>query len=89
MIKHPQVLFTQILLVLLFIQALPAEAQWIRKADALRRRSEVTSVAYNNKLYCFLGFNDADLNPESSCEVYDPATNKWTLLASIPAGKTI
>ncbi len=72
---------------LLFTLAAPA--QWVQKADALRPRSEVTSVVYNNKLYTFLGFSNADLETNSSNEVYDPATNTWQLLAPIPNGKSM
>ena len=64
-------------------------AQWIRKADAQRRRSETTSVVYNDKLYTFLGFADSSLNGEPSSEVYDPATNTWTLLRSLPVDKMV
>lgn len=63
----------------------PSSAQWVRKADGLRTRSEVTSVIYNSKLYTFLGFSNWELKPEPTSEVYDPAANTWKLLASIPS----
>jgi N-acetylneuraminic acid mutarotase len=66
-----------------------SQAQWQAKSPALRKRSETTSVVYNGKLYTFLGFKDRDLNPEESSEVYDPATDAWTLLAAIPTGKAM
>ena len=47
-------------------------SQWLSKASALRKRSEVTSVVYNGKLYAFLGFRDSSLNVEPSAEVYVP-----------------
>ncbi|HEX8528504.1 MAG TPA: malectin domain-containing carbohydrate-binding protein [Cytophagales bacterium] len=77
------------LLAFALLVTLAAPAQWVRKADALRPRSEVTSVVYNNKLYTFLGFGNADLQTSPSSEVYDPATNTWQLLADIPAGKSM
>ncbi len=61
-----------------------SSAQWIRKADAFKKRSEFAGVVYNSKLYAFLGFGNDQLEPESSSEVYDPATDTWTMLASIP-----
>jgi hypothetical protein len=67
----------------------PSSAQWTSKANALKKRSEVTSVVYNGKLYTFLGFSDSLLNVESSSEVYDPAINTWTLLSSLAANKTV
>jgi|GEM_PF-2942260 len=66
-----------------------APAQWVQRADALHPRSEVASVVYNNKLYTFLGFSNDALDVNSSSEVYNPATNTWQLLASIPAGKSM
>lgn len=67
------------------ICAASSHAQWNKKADGLRTRSEVTSVVYNSKLYTFLGFKDWELIPEPASEVYDPATNSWKLLASVPS----
>jgi hypothetical protein len=77
------------LLVFALLFTLAAPAQWVQRADALRARSEVTSVVYKNKLYTFLGFSNADLETNSSSEVYDPATNTWQMLASIPEGKSM
>ncbi len=78
-----------LLLLFTLLVTLAAPAQWVQKADALRPRSEVTSVVYNNKLYTFLGFGNADLETNASSEVYDPATNTWQPLASIPDGKSM
>ncbi len=62
-----------------------SSAQWTKKADGLKTRSEVTSVVYNSKLYTFLGFSNWELKPEPTSEVYDPAANSWKLLASLPS----
>ncbi|MBD0258422.1 MAG: carbohydrate-binding protein, partial [Cytophagales bacterium] len=78
-----------VLLAFALLVTLAAPAQWVQKADALRPRSEVTSVVYNNKLYTFLGFSNADLQTNGSSEVYDPATDTWQLLAAIPEGKSM
>lgn len=64
-------------------------AQWIEKADALKTRSEVAGVVYDSKLYTFLGFSNSALETEPSSEVYDPATDTWSLLASIPEGASV
>jgi hypothetical protein len=63
-------------------------AQWARKADGIVPRSEVVSVDYKGKIYVFFGFRDSLLREvEPSAEVYDPSTNTWQLLDSVPAGK--
>jgi N-acetylneuraminic acid mutarotase len=85
----PRLVQAVLLFVFLLLHILPASAQWVRKTDALKKRSEVTSVVYNNKLYCFIGFGNSSLDVEPSSEVYDPATNTWSLLASMPSGKTV
>lgn len=63
-------------------------AQWTRVADALRKRGECPSIVYNNKVYVFGGYGEHP-NFENDNEVYDPATNSWSLIASFPAGKAI
>ncbi|MDQ3291159.1 MAG: hypothetical protein M3Q05_07700, partial [Bacteroidota bacterium] len=42
-----------LLTALLFFQVNFSFAQWTRKADALRKRSECPSVLYKNKIYVF------------------------------------
>ncbi|WP_185272922.1 Kelch repeat-containing protein [Adhaeribacter swui] len=63
-------------------------AQWTRKADALKKRSECPSIMYKNKIYVFGGFGEYP-NFELAAEMYDPATNKWTLRAPFPSGKKV
>lgn len=75
--------------VILFLFSSAVSAQWIKKANALKVRSEIGSVVYNNKVYTFFGFRNYSLNIESSVEVYDPAANTWKLLASLPSNKTM
>ena len=43
---------------------------------------------YKNKIYVFGGFGEHP-NFEAASEVYDPALNKWSLLASMPSGKAV
>ncbi len=64
-------------------------AQWIKKANALRTRSEVNSVVYNGKLYAFLGFLNSDHIADPTSEVYDPVSDTWKLLDSLPLNKAI
>ena len=60
-------------------------AQWVRRENSIKPRSDLSeSIVYNSKLYTFMGFNDSKRNAEPSSEVYDPVTNHWTGLASIP-----
>ena len=73
----------------IFLLPATVDAQWVQKADGIVTRSEVPSVVYNGKLYAFMGFKNSSLEVESTSEVYDPATNKWTLLAPIPTGKAM
>lgn len=74
----------------LLLVATSSFAQWISRTNGLRPRSEVTSVAYNGKVYAFFGFSDSLLTVvERSAEVYDPVTHTWTLLASVPVGKAV
>ncbi|MEP6594969.1 MAG: carbohydrate-binding protein [Ginsengibacter sp.] len=63
--------------------------QWVSKAYARKKRSEVTSVIYNGKLYAFFGFRDSALNVEPGVEVYDPLANTWQLLGSLPLNKAV
>jgi len=79
-LKLQLTLFTTIILT-----SISSSAQWMRKADAFKNRSEFAGVVYNSKLYAFLGFGNSALQPETSSEVYDPVTDTWTLLASMPS----
>jgi N-acetylneuraminic acid mutarotase len=76
------------LIVSLFCFIGTARAQWTRKADELSKRAECNNVVYKGKIYMFGGFGN---NPtiEKTNEVYDIATNKWSRIASFPAGKEI
>lgn len=72
----------------LILQANSSFAQWTRRADALKKRSECPSILYNNRIYVFGGFGEYP-NFELASEMYDPATNKWTLRAPFPSGKKV
>src|SRR4028118_70457 len=77
------------LFITIVLTSISSSGQWVRKADAFQKRSEFAGVVYKSKLYAFLGFGSSALEPETSSEVYDPVTNKWTLLASIPDNATM
>jgi N-acetylneuraminic acid mutarotase len=49
-------------------------------------RWEAETFTWNNKLYAFGGFSDRQLDATSECDVYDPATDQWTVLTEIPTG---
>jgi N-acetylneuraminic acid mutarotase len=65
-----------------------ALGQWTKKADEISKRAECNNVVYKGKIYMFGGFGN---NPtiEKTNEVYDIAANKWSRMASFPAGKEI
>lgn len=65
-------------------------AQWTDRATGVKPRSELTSVSYEGKVYAFFGFRDSLLTEvEPSAEVYDPVTDTWTLLDSVPAAEAV
>ena len=81
--------FTGLKINLFFIIAVSisasASAQWLRGSNAFQYRSDLSeSIVYNSKLYTFLGFYDHGRDTDSTSEVYDPATDTYTLLAPIP-----
>ena len=71
---------------ILFSISSSLQAQWVRKADALKPRSELgETIIYNSRLYAFTGFSDTLRHAEPTSEVYDPATDTWKVLASMPS----
>ncbi|WP_018617379.1 Kelch repeat-containing protein [Segetibacter koreensis] len=82
--RLPATVFISITLLI----SISSYSQWIQKPDAFKTRSEVPSTVYNSKLYTFLGFSNSSLETEPSSEVYDPATNTWKLLTSIPTNES-
>ena len=76
-IVNPHIFFLG--LIIFLFQATSTNAQWTRKADGLKPRSELgETIVYNSKLYSFRGFSDTLYHAEPSSEVYNPATNAWT-----------
>ncbi len=67
----------------------PTQAQasaWSVGAVAPRDRWESQSFSYNNKLFVFGGFIDRSLNATAECDVYNPSTDSWSYLTTIPTG---
>ncbi len=67
---------------------------WIGLADAQLTRAESQSAIINAKLYVFGGFESLvpntfdELVASNTVEVYDPATDTWTYLRSMPRAVT-
>jgi N-acetylneuraminic acid mutarotase len=51
-------------------------------------RTEAETAVVNGKLYCFGGYTSSNLIPQAVSAVYDPATNTWSTIASMPTGET-
>ncbi len=69
------------------ITAPGAEASaWSNAATAPMNRWESQSFTYNNELYIFGGFIDRSLNATTECDAYNPATNTWRVVTSMPNG---
>ncbi len=75
------------LLILLFIfvsTLASAQQEWQPLANGLMPRIEGVSAVVDNKLYVFGGFYNGRLQVTETAEVYDPQTNTWAQLASMP-----
>jgi N-acetylneuraminic acid mutarotase len=57
---------------------------WSTAAPALLPRAEAEGAVVNGKLYVFGGYLDGSFTPTNRMDVYDPATNTWRQLASLP-----
>ncbi len=64
----------------------PATNSWTTKASALNSRAGAGSAVINGKLYVVGGCIDSDcrIGTTSAFEVYDPGTNTWSSLPSMP-----
>ncbi len=72
--------------VLLLSLPFAAFAQWTNLTNANFRKFEAQTAVHNGKIYSITGFKPA-LTIEKGVEVYDPATNTWTVLATMPISK--
>ncbi len=66
---------------------------WIQGASAPSKRTEVTAVALNGKVYVVGGFNQPgfsnvlDFAISRNVEIYDPATDAWSETTPLPEGR--
>ena len=66
--------------------ALTEASQWSVGATNPTARWESESFTYNNELYVFGGYIDRSLDATPECDVYNPATNAWSYLTTMPFG---
>jgi Kelch motif len=59
---------------------------WTNAAPPPVVRAEGGGAVIAGKLYVFGGYTDGTFTPTSRMDVYDPATNSWRQLASMPQG---
>ncbi len=57
---------------------------WSAGAVAPMSRWESEDFTYNNELYAFGGYTDRTLDATTECDVYNPATNVWSKVTTMP-----
>ncbi len=57
---------------------------WTAGASAPLGLFEAMGASVGGKLYVFAGFYNSYIKVTSRAEVYDPATNSWARLSSVP-----
>lgn len=67
----------------------PGNISWEAVASLNRARSSSVVCTVDDRLYVFGGLSESStvddpFIPETSCEMYCPVTNKWTLIAAMP-----
>ena len=62
-------------------------AGWVRKASLLKARNHVSAAALDGKVYVIGGQRSQEQGQVAynNVERYDPATNRWTPVANLPA----
>ncbi len=65
-------------------------AGWVAKAAIPTARTHLGAVSLNGKVYAVGGQQNQDAAeaPQAALQVYDPATNTWSSLASMPFGRS-
>ncbi len=63
-----------------------AASTWTAAAAAPMSRWESETFSYGGRMYVFGGFVDRNLDATAECDVYDPATNTWSYVTTIPTG---
>jgi N-acetylneuraminic acid mutarotase len=59
---------------------------WSDGATALMPRWESDCFTYNGEMYVFGGFIDRSLDATAECDAYNPTTNTWRYVTTIPEG---
>ena len=67
-----------------FIDAL---SSWTFKKQSNQGRDDAAAVAFNGKVYLFGGYTSGGWNCTSAAESYDPNTDTWTNIASMPTSR--
>ena len=63
-------------------------SNWITRAPLPQARSEIFGDAIGGKLYTFGGYYDQTFAPTAGANVFDPATNSWKAIRSLPVPLT-
>ena len=65
-------------------------AGWQWRAPLINPRNHLSGVAVNGKIYAIGGQHlwDEDNGAQSEVDMYDPATNLWTKVASLPTPRS-
>ena len=63
-----------------------SKGEWVTKAPALLKRTEVAVAAVRGKVYVVGGFQQSLTFITPAVEEYDPATDTWRQRASLPSG---
>ena len=73
-----------------WVLALDSPAAWQRAADMPDPRGHLTCEVLGGKIYALGGAygHDKTQIDAKSCQVYDPATDKWSEIASLPDGRS-
>ncbi len=73
-----------------WVLSLEAGGTWRREADLPDPRGHVSSAVLNGRIYALGGADGHDIKQTDvkSCHVYDPATSKWSAIASLPDGRS-
>jgi N-acetylneuraminic acid mutarotase len=76
-----------------FTPDLSARGVWLQRASMLTRRSEMPAVVLNGMIYVPGGFGPKlnglanGMDAVTTFDAYDPASNQWKLLASMPEAR--
>jgi N-acetylneuraminic acid mutarotase len=70
--------------------ALEGGKDWVREADLPDPRGHVSAAVLDGKIYALGGAHGHDKTQIDvpSCHRYDPVTNKWSAIASLPDGRS-